>query len=161
MQRATGTHHLPMAMPPVPEWAAPKAQDTSEHPPPLAFAREWHVRQFLAGQVHGAGRGDTLSLFQRDSVLHRLKKPFLVWVWLSECKRPISFPATSGEYSHQRPRKQSSRLSFYTRTPRKDMWSQMMANTRDRRISSKISFSSSPRPPISLKCYHRTTLWAL
>lgn len=30
-----------------------------------------------AGQVHGAGGGDTLSLFPRDSVLHWLKKTLL------------------------------------------------------------------------------------
>lgn len=34
MQRATGAHGLPMAMPPMPEWAIPKAQDTPEPPPP-------------------------------------------------------------------------------------------------------------------------------
>lgn len=82
-----------------------------------------------AGQVHGAGGGDTLSLFPRDSVLHGLKNPFHVWVWLSACKRPISFPATSGEYSHPSPH-----LGFHTRAPRKDVWSQMMANTRQKNL---------------------------
>lgn len=57
MQRATGTHRLPTAMPPMPEWAIPKAQDTPEHPPRMAFA----YKTVKAGQVHGTGGGDTFE----------------------------------------------------------------------------------------------------
>lgn len=69
-QRTTDSHHLSMAMPPVPEWAVPQAQDM-EHLPPSTFSREWACKMLSErGETHKAGRGDNRNLLPHDWGLH-------------------------------------------------------------------------------------------